>query len=345
MTVRLNSSGVTNTIKQGHPSSDLRIITCTDRPTSKFMHHNIMCGVSGATRYLASLVGQLRPRLGGTAVRRTCININKCALRSRLGAVTHAFRRRAHISSTVIADVRRRGTTGRCPKRGVLMVISRRCGVNGGSLGSPMNMGYAHVRNGCLGVLTHASIVSGANGDFRLTGIGVTGSSVTPLITTSILLASGRHHRKYILISFNTSAAAISICGKNCLHFLAIVPVNKRGVAHSLYSLRLSRRRTRHVGHGCNLIFPTSTSRAIRISTDHFVRIHGIRSIVRTHFRRVVLGIYRRVRTSNCRLGGLLTNIIFYNNNVGLGNVRNMLARGFRSAGVHLTRSATIRIS
>lgn len=108
------------------------------------------------------------------------------------------------------------------------------------------------------------------------------------------MLASSRGETKYVLISLNTSAAAMSICCGNVLHRLSIVPLNKGGVAGSLAYLRLRSTSTRGVGLGCTgtcaSVDGVSPALGCSISGSEAVRDGGFVRVMRTHMRRVMRG-------------------------------------------------------
>lgn len=294
-TVRLNSSGVTNVTKGGGDSKDVRMLTCTERSSSSFVQGKIVCGLSGATRDLASVVGGLRKTLGGS-VTGVCINVNKRSLHAIHGIMDHSLRRRAVVSRRLISSVYSRGLRVPLVSVSVLSITPRRCGVKGGLRTSPINMTKDRVRKHFLGVMTHTSLGGGLRHYFRRTGVRVTSLLVSPLIATSTMLARDREHSNYTLVSFNTSASAVSVCGGGVLHFLAILPLKKGDVARSLISLRVRRRRTRHLGVECNGTFcrrrrnRRPTAYRLR-SKGEAVRLNGLGGVVRTHARRVVTGM------------------------------------------------------
>lgn len=271
------------------------MLTCTRRSSSAFVHGKIVFGLSGATRDLASVVGQLRNRLGGS-VTGMCMNVNKRSLHAIHGMMDHSLRRRTVVSRRLMDTVNSRGVTIPIISVSVLSMTPRRCGINGGLRTGPINLMNDRVRKHFLGVMTHASIQGGLRRYFRRTGVSVTSRLVTPLMATGTMLARDRHHSNYTLISFKTSAAAVSMCGGGVLHFLAMLPLKKGDVAHSVASLRVRRRRTRHLGGTCKSTFCRRRRSRRRTayglsSSDHAVGMDSLGGVIRTHTRRVVTGI------------------------------------------------------
>lgn len=295
MTVRLKSSGVANVTKGGRTSKDVRILTLTDRGSSSFVHGKIVCGLSGATRDLASVVGGLRSALG-TSVKGICMNVKKRSLHAVHGARMHRLRRRAGVSRRLVSSVVSDGHRIPVVSRRVLRITPRRCGMNVGLLTSPMKIPDSRVRKHFLGVVTHDDIGRGVSGYFGRTKVRVTSCVVSPLTLTGTMLAGDRGHSNYVFVSFNTSAAAMSICGGGVLHRLTIVPLKKDGVAGSVYDRRVRRRSTRRLGGGCNGTC-TSGSRskssgpACSLSKGYDVRSRLLRSVMRTHIGRVLTGM------------------------------------------------------
>lgn len=294
-TVRLNSSGIANVTKEGGDSKDVRILTCTGRSSSSFVQGKVVCGLSGATRDLASVVGGLRNSLGGS-VTGMCMNVNKRSLHAMQGIMDHSLGRRAVVSRRLISTVYSRGLRVPLMSVSVLSITPRRCGVNGGLRTSPMKITNDRVRKHFLGVMTQTSVGGGLRHYFRRTGVRVTSLLVSPLMATGTMLDRDRHHSNYTLVSFKTSAAAVSICGGGVLHFLAILPLNKGDVAHSVASVRVRRRRTRHLGVAfkgmvCRRRRDRRTTAYRLRSKDHAIRLRTLGGVVRTQTRRVVAGM------------------------------------------------------
>lgn len=295
-TVRLDSSGVSNVTKGGGDSKDVRILTCTHRSTSPFVRGKTVCGVSGTTRTLASVVGGLRNRLGGS-VTGMCMNVNKRSLHAIEGTMDHALRRRDVVSRRLMSRVYSRGHSMPLMSVDILSMTPRRCGVSGALRIRPMKITKECVAKRFLGVMTHTSLGGGLRRDFRRTGIRVTSSLlITPATLTGTILARGRVHSNYTLISFNTSAAAILICGGGVLHCLDMLPLNKGGVARSVASLRVRRRSTRGLGLRCNSTL-CRRRRSTRAPTmyasrsNHAFRLTLLGGVVKTHTRRVLTGM------------------------------------------------------
>lgn len=152
MTVRLNSSGVANVTNRGGLSNDVAILTAIRRGSSSYVEGNIVCGVSGAYRYLADVVGGLGGFLG-RSVARICINMKNESVEDLGGIVIGSLPNTSVVSRSVVGRLVSVGHGVACPSRRVLSTTARRCGVSGRCRVSPMNVRYDRLRNVFLGVL------------------------------------------------------------------------------------------------------------------------------------------------------------------------------------------------
>lgn len=296
-TVRLNSARVAKVTNGGGTSKDVRVLTCTCAPSSSYVGGKTVFGLSGAARILISIVRGLRRSLR-TSVGGICIKVNKRSVQDAHGGIAGRLKRSAGVSRTLVRSLVRDGQRVSLVSRRVLSMRPRRCGMKGGLLARPINVSTSHVRKHCLGVVTRRALGSEVAGYFGRAGCRVTSCFLSPIIATDIMLASDRGHSNYTLISLNTSAAAITMCGGGVLHRLTIVPLKDGGVAGSVYDLRVRRRSTRRLGLHCKytLAPPTRGSRATSrrrcdVRKGYDVTTRGLRCVIRTHIGRVVSGM------------------------------------------------------